>query len=77
MIPVTPTIALDEADFFPGIDHDALTKTIAFYQTLGCWSPHAEITHEAFEVSLDVFLNAGLITKRHGFEKVVVRPPAG
>ena len=70
-------IARDEADFFPGIDHEALTKTIAFYQTLGCWPPHAEITRDAFEVSLDVFLNADLITKRHAYDQVVAQPPVG
>ena len=70
-------IARDEADFFPAIDHQVLTNTIALYQTLGCWTPHVEITREAFEGSLDVFLNAGLITKRHAYEQVVAQPPAG
>ena len=42
-----------------------LTQTIATYQKLGCWTPHVEITRPAFEVTLDVFQYAGLITRRH------------
>ena len=48
----------------------------AYYQKLGCWTPHVEITRPAFEVTLDVFQHAGLITKRHRYEDVVVPPPA-
>lgn len=68
-------IARLERDFFPGIDADVLAKTISFYQNLGCWTPHLEITEEAFEGALDVFLHAGLITKRHEFRLVVSNPP--
>src|SRR4029434_4471569 len=42
----------------------------------GCWTPHVEITRPAFEVALDVFQHAGLITKRHRYEDVVAAPPA-
>ena len=35
-----------------------------------------EITRPAFEVTLDVFQYAGLITKRHKYEDVIARPPA-
>jgi len=52
-----------------------LTSTIAYYQKLGCWTPHVEITRPAFEVALDVFHRAKLITKRHRYEDVVVAPP--
>ena len=38
--------------------------------------PHVEITRPAFETALDVFQHAGLITKRHRYEDVVVAPPA-
>jgi hypothetical protein len=44
-------------------------------QKLGCWAPHVEITRPAFEVTLDVFQHAGLITKRHRYEDVVAPPP--
>jgi NitT/TauT family transport system substrate-binding protein len=69
-------VAEAEASFFPGIHRDVLTRTIATYQKLGCWTPHLEITHPAFEVTLDVFQHAGLITKRHKYEDVIAQPPA-
>ena len=69
-------VAEAEAAFFPDIHPAVLTSTIAYYQKLGCWTPHVEITRPAFEVTLDVFQHAGLITKRHRYEDVVVSPPA-
>jgi len=69
-------VAEAEASFFPGIDRAVLTATIAYYQKLGCWTPHVEITRPAFEVALDVFQHSGLITKRHRYEDVVAPPPA-
>jgi NitT/TauT family transport system substrate-binding protein len=52
-----------------------LTSTIAQYQTLGCWTPHVEITRPAFQVTLDVFQHGGLITRRHRYEDVIAAPP--
>jgi NitT/TauT family transport system substrate-binding protein len=69
-------VAETEAAFFPNIDRAVLTQTIATYQTLGNWTPHVEITRPAFEVTLDVFEYAGLITKRHKYEDVIAQPPA-
>jgi len=69
------TVADAEVSFFPGIDRAVLTSTIATYQKLGCWTPHVEITRPAFEVALDVFQHAKLITKRHAYEDVVAAPP--
>jgi NitT/TauT family transport system substrate-binding protein len=65
------TIAEAEASFFPEIEGAVLTATIAYYQKLGCWTPHVEITRPALEVALDVFQHAGLITKRARYEDVV------
>jgi NitT/TauT family transport system substrate-binding protein len=65
-------VAEAEASFFPEIDRAVLTATIGTYQKLGCWTPHVEITRPAFEVALDVFQHAGLITKRHRYEDVVI-----
>ena len=65
-----------EAAFFPNIDRAVLTQTIATYQKLGNWTPHVEITRPAFEVTLDVFEYAGLITKRHKYEDEIAQPPA-
>src|SRR5262249_10387071 len=46
-------IAEAEASFFPNVDRAVLTSTLAYYQKLGCWTPHVEITRPAFEVTLD------------------------
>ena len=69
-------VAEAETSFFPKIDRAVLTATIAYYQKLGCWTPHVEITRPAFETTLDVFQHAGLITRRHRYEDVIVPPPA-
>ncbi|TSA13404.1 MAG: ABC transporter substrate-binding protein [Betaproteobacteria bacterium] len=69
-------VAEVEAAFFPAIDRAVLTQTIATYQKLGNWTPHVEITRPAFEVTLDVFEYAGLITKRHRYDDVIAQPPA-
>jgi NitT/TauT family transport system substrate-binding protein len=68
-------IALKEADFFPGIDQDVLTRTIATYQTLGCWSPDPTISQTAYNNLLDVFLYSGLIRQRHAYQSCIVAPP--
>jgi NitT/TauT family transport system substrate-binding protein len=68
-------IARAEASFFPGIDREVLAATIASYQKLGNWSPHVEITRAAWEATLEIFLHAGLITKRHRYEDVIAPPP--
>jgi NitT/TauT family transport system substrate-binding protein len=68
-------VAKAEAPYFRDIDLAVLTETIATYQKLGNWTPHVEITRPAFEATLDIFKHAGLITKRHAYEDVVVPPP--
>ena len=68
-------VAAAEASFFPDIDRAVLTATIATYQKLGCWTPHAEITRAAFDATVDVFLYSGAITRRHRYEDVVAAPP--
>ncbi len=69
-------IAAAEASFFPEINVKVLENTIAFYQGLGCWTPHVEITKAAYEVTLDVFEHVGRLTKRHPYEDVCAQPPA-
>jgi NitT/TauT family transport system substrate-binding protein len=68
-------IAAAETSFFPGVDLQVLTATLAYYQKLGCWTPHVEITRRAFEATLDVFQHSRSITKRHRYEDVVAAPP--
>jgi NitT/TauT family transport system substrate-binding protein len=68
-------IARAEQEFFPQVDHRALTATIAFYQRLGNWNPPVTISRATYETALDVFLHSQLITRRHPYEQVVVPPP--
>ena len=70
-------IARAEQALFPQVDLGVLTETIATYQTLGCWSPHVEITRAAYEATLDVFQHAGRITQRHPYEAAIAQPPEG
>ena len=69
-------IAAKEAPFFPGIAVEALTRTIATYQTLGCWTPQLEISRAAWDATNDIFLFNKQITRRHAYEDVIVAPPA-
>ena len=64
-----------EAGLFPGIDRAVLTRTLAAYQSLGCWTRDPAISRAAYETLLDVFLFAGLIRERHPFDALVVPPP--
>jgi NitT/TauT family transport system substrate-binding protein len=68
-------VAKAEASFFPNIDPGVLANTIATYQALGNWTPHVEITRPAWEATVDIFLHAGLITRRHRYEDVIASPP--
>jgi NitT/TauT family transport system substrate-binding protein len=69
-------IADREAALFPTIDREALSKSIARYQKLGCWEGDLEITRELYEQALDVFLHSEAISARHPYDDVVVPPPA-
>ena len=68
-------IAAAEKPYFPNIELAALTACIASYQKLGCWSPHAEITPQAYEVTLDVFAHAGKLSQRHAYDLLCCTPP--
>ena len=68
-------IAAAEKPFFPEIEPGALAACIDSYQKLGCWSPHAEITPEAYQVTLDVFAHADVLSKRHAYELLCCAPP--
>jgi len=63
------------APYFPEIHRSTLGSTVAYYQNLGNWTPHVEITKPAFDATLDVFQHAGMITKRHAYEDVIAQPP--
>jgi NitT/TauT family transport system substrate-binding protein len=74
---VTPAaeIAASEAHFFPHIAKEVLTKTIAAYQQLGCWSADPSISEHSYHTLLDVFLYNGLISQRHPYSCAIMPPP--
>ncbi len=67
-------VAHAESSFFPGIDPDALARTIAVYQQLGCWDGPLEIQRELYEQALEVFLHSGAIRRRWPYQDVVISP---
>lgn len=69
-------IAKAEKPYFPNIDEAVLADCIGTYQKLGCWTPHAEITQEAYEVTLDIYEYNGLLNERYAYEQVCALPPA-
>jgi NitT/TauT family transport system substrate-binding protein len=68
-------IARMEKHCFPETDLEALTACIKSYQSLGCWSPHIEITDSAYQATLDIFEHAGVLNHRYQYEQVCSRPP--
>ena len=68
-------IASLEKPYFPHVDQTALTKCIDSYQKLGCWTPHVEITPDAFEATLDIFEYNSIINQRFTYEQVCSFPP--
>ncbi len=74
---VTPAavIAENEASFFPHINPEVLTQTIAAYQRLGCWSEDPHISEASYRTLLDVFAYNGLISRRHAYEAAIIAPP--
>ena len=68
-------IARAQQAYFPDIDEVALADCIATYQALGCWTPHVEITPDAYEAALDVFEHLGTLEQRYAYEQVCCAPP--
>ena len=60
---------------FPDIDEPVLANCLESYQQLGCWTPHTEITAEAFEAVLDVFAYFGTLEERYSYDQVCAMPP--
>ena len=68
-------IAAAEKEYFPDIDEAVLADCIGTYQKLGCWTPHPEITREAFNVAQDVFVHFGSLKEKVDYDQAVVAPP--
>ena len=70
-------IAARLAECFPDVESTALAASVARYQELGCWSADPAIPPGQYEKSIDIFLHAGRIKRRHAYESVVARLPGG
>lgn len=68
-------IARLERSFFPEIDPEVLTQTVAAYQQLGCWTPSPVISQTAFETALDVFEFSGMLARRFRYKELCCLPP--
>ena len=68
-------IAAAQAEYFPKIDGAVLENCIATYQKLGNWTPHIEITEEAYAATLDIYQFAGGLKTRHAYDTVCALPP--
>ena len=69
-------IAEREAALFPGTSFEALSRSIARYQQLGCWKGDLQISRQLYDQSLKVFRHIGAVSTQHPYEAVVVPPPA-
>ncbi|HEY9052962.1 MAG TPA: ABC transporter substrate-binding protein [Gammaproteobacteria bacterium] len=69
------TQQLHSAGFFKEIDAGVLSNTIEAYQQLGCWQSDVEISRESYDKLLDVFLFSRVISKKHPYESIIVKPP--
>ena len=69
-------IAKAEKPYFLDIDEKVLADCIATYQNLGCWTPHVEITHAAYEKTLDIFEYNSQLKQRYRYEQICAAPPA-
>ncbi len=68
-------IARAQKPYFASVDETVLTRCIEIYQRLGNWTPHIEITRDAYEATLDIYQHAGGLTERFAYEQVCASPP--
>lgn len=62
---------LHEYGFLTDINFDVLQNTLKTYQLLGCWNHNGLIGKDEYQTLLEVFKYSQLITKEHGFEKLI------
>ena len=63
------------APCFDGVDAAVLRATVADYRDLGCWTGGVDIDAEAWRAAEDVFLHAGVLSRRHDRFAACVSPP--
>lgn len=66
-----------EARFLPGVDHQALIRTIEAYQRLGTWDGDIDIAPALYDRTVKVFLFSGDIARRPPYGELVVPAPGG
>ncbi|MEJ2360220.1 MAG: hypothetical protein P8Z75_02140 [Gammaproteobacteria bacterium] len=59
----------------PGIEPAVLTRTIAAYQGLGCWTGSLRISEASYAKVVEIFEFAGQIHRRHRYDQLVCEPP--
>lgn len=69
-------IAKSQHPYFPEIELGVLKNCIESYQQLGCWTPHIEITQDAYEATLDIYQQSGGLETRHAYKDVCCSPPS-
>ena len=69
-------IAKAEKPYFPDIAEDVLADCIVTYQQLGCWTPHVQITPQAYAVTQDVFEHFGTLKERYAYDLVCSQTPS-
>lgn len=69
-------VAAQIAPLLPGVAPAVLLQTVTRYRALGCWEPATEIAPASYESLLDVFLFAGVITRRHPYAALIAPPPS-
>jgi NitT/TauT family transport system substrate-binding protein len=60
-----------QAGFFPDIDQQVLINTVQAYKDLGCWTDDINISEDAYNTLLDVFVYNGLIKQRFPYQSVI------
>ena len=73
--PLIAAIAQAEAEFFSDHSKQAVSRAIGAYQKSGTWSGDIAIPQDLYANAFNVFEHAGLITRRHPYDEVVVPPP--
>ena len=68
-------LAYPRRGFERGPQHGTLTRCIAAYKSLGCWTPHVEITQPALEAAMDVFEYAGSLKQRYRWDQICAPSP--
>ncbi len=62
--------------FLPDVDRGVLTRTVADYQRIGCWSGDIALTRALYDRTTALFLRNGDIRRAAPYEDVVAPVPA-